>query len=71
MKVAIGKVVEGNVVVEGARLPEGEIVTVLVREADEEGFTLEPEQKADLLASMAEADRGEFAAADVVLQRLR
>jgi hypothetical protein len=70
MQLAIGKVIVGKVVVEGEPLPEGTVVTILAREADET-FEVPPELEADLLASIAEADRGETIAAEQVLQRLR
>ena len=35
MQLATGIVVDGKVVVEGESLPEGAVVTILVREADE------------------------------------
>ena len=70
MQLAIGKVIGGKVVVEGEPLPEGTVVTILAREADET-FEVPPELEADLLASIAEADRGDTIAAEQVLQRLR
>ena len=70
MQFATGTVVGGKIVVEGEPLPDGTVVTILAREADET-FEIPPELEADLLASMAEADRGETVPADEVLQRLR
>ena len=70
MQLATGTVVDGKVVVEGGPLPEGTVVTILAREADET-FEVPPELVAELLASMAEADRGETIPADELLQRLR
>ena len=58
VQLAIGTVVEGKVVVEGESLPEGARVTLLVRGADET-FEVPPELEAELLESIAEADRGE------------
>jgi hypothetical protein len=69
MKIATGKVVGGKVVVEGAPLEEGESVTVLARDA-ENGFTLSPEDEAELLLSIAEADRGETISAKELLAKL-
>lgn len=69
MKVATGTVVGGKVVLEGVSLEEGTSVTVLARD-DEGGFALTPEQEADLLLSIAEADRGELVSAEEVLARL-
>jgi hypothetical protein len=69
MKIATGKVVGGKVIVEGAPLEEGASVTVLARD-DEGGITLSPEEEAELLLSIAEADRGETIPAEEVLERL-
>ena len=69
MKIATGKVVGGKVVVDGAPLEEGESVTVLSRD-DENGFTLSPEEEAELLLSIAEADRGETISGEEVLAKL-
>jgi hypothetical protein len=68
MRVTKGKVVNGNIVVEGESLPEGSSVTVLV--TDEDGFTLTEEEENLLLEAMAEADRGEFISAEDVLKRI-
>ena len=69
MKVATGKVVGGKVVLEGVALEEGTSVTVLATD-DDGGYTLTPDQEADLLLSIAEADRGELVSAEEVLARL-
>jgi len=45
-------------------------VTVLAPEGDET-FELSPEEEAKLLATIAEADRGEIASASHVLQQIR
>ena len=59
MQVATGTVINGKVVLEGVPLPEGAVVTVLTRGADEE-FSLSEAQEDELLAAMAEIERGEF-----------
>ncbi len=69
MKIATGKVVGGKVVVDGAPLEEGASVTVLARD-NESGFILSAEEEADLLLSIAEADRGETVSAEEVLEKL-
>ena len=46
------------------------MVTVLSREADET-FELDAEAEAELLESLAEADRGELIPAEQVLAKLR
>src|SRR5882672_12450797 len=56
MKIATGKVVGGKVVIDGVFLEEGTSVTVLARDV-ENGFTLSPEEEAELLLPIAEADR--------------
>jgi hypothetical protein len=68
MKIATGKVVGGKVVVDGEALEEGALVTVLSRNGD--GFTLSPEEEAELLLSIAEADRGETISSEEVLAKL-
>ena len=69
MRVATGKVIDGRVVVEGAAFDEGSVVTVLARD-DDETFELAPDQEAELLAAIAEAERAEFTSADQLLQKL-
>ena len=64
-----GKAVGDRVVVEGVALDEGTSVTVLARD-DDEGFTLSAEEEAELLLSIAEADRGETISGEEVLERL-
>ena len=70
MQLATGTVVGGKIVVEGEPLPEGAVVTILAREADET-FEVPPELEAELLESIAEADRGETISADELIERLR
>ncbi len=70
MQLLTGTVVAGKIVVKGEPLPEGTVVTILAREADET-FDVPPELEAELLESMAQADRGETLSADELLQRLR
>ncbi len=69
MGIVTGTVVEGKVVVEGLDLPEGSALTVLTRDSDDE-VHLSPEEEADLLEAMAEADRGETISADELFARL-
>ena len=70
MRIASGRVVSGNIVVDGEPLPEGAVVTILTRDAAEP-FVVDPELEAELLASLAEADRGETIPAAQVLASLR
>jgi hypothetical protein len=69
MQVTTGKVVNGKVVVEGATLPEGTVVAVLSRGA-EEGFMLSTSQEDELLAAMAEIERGDFVGLEELLASL-
>jgi len=59
MQVATGTVVNGKIVLEGVSLPEGAVVTVVARDADE-SFSLTEAQENEFLAAMAEIDRGEY-----------
>lgn len=70
MQVTTGIVVDGKVVVEGDPLPDGTVVTIIARDA-EETFEVPPELEAELLESIAQADRGETLPADEVIERLR
>jgi hypothetical protein len=70
MQLATGTVIGGKVIVEGASLPDGTVVTILAREMDET-FEVPPELEAELAASIAEADRGEAISAAELLERLR
>jgi hypothetical protein len=70
MQLATGTVVGGKIVVEGDPLPEGAVVTVLAREADET-FEVPPELEPELLESLAQAARGETISAEEMLKRLR
>jgi hypothetical protein len=70
MRIATGKVVDGKVVVEGAALVEGATVTVLVREGAET-FEASPEQEAELLMAIGEAEHGEMITGEKLLEGLR
>lgn len=70
MRIATGKVVDGRVVFEGAAFDEGATVTVIARE-DDESFELSPEQEAELLEAIGEAERGEVIGGDELLEGLR
>lgn len=70
MQVATGTVVNGKVVAEGVPLEEGAVVAVLARGADEP-FSLSATQEEELLAAMAEIERGEFVTLDQLLEGLR
>jgi hypothetical protein len=70
MRVTSGKVISGRIVTEGEPFPDGTVVTVLARDADE-SFDLDEEAEAELLLSLAEADRGELIPAEEVLRTFR
>lgn len=70
MQFTTGTVVGGKVVVEGVPLVEGSVVAVLSREP-EEPFSLSSEDEDELLAAMAQIERGDFISADELLESLR
>ena len=70
MKLATGTVVGGKIVLEGQPFPEGMVVTVLAKESGDT-FEVPADLEAELIESLAEADRGETITADELLQRLR
>ena len=69
MQVATGTVVNGKVIVEGVPLQEGALVAVVARGADEP-FSLSVTQEEELLAAMAEIQRGEFITLEQLLAEL-
>jgi len=69
MQVATGTVVDGKVVVEGVPLQEGALVAEVTRGADEP-FSLTAAQEDELLAAMAEIQRGEFVTLEQLLAEL-
>ena len=70
MQIASGTIIDGKVIVEGLSLPEGTVVTVLAR-GDEIAARLPPQQEAELLDALDEADREEGISADELFARLR
>ena len=62
-------VVNGKIVVEGVSLAEGAVVAVVTRGADE-SFSLTEAQENELLAAMAEIERGEYVTLEELLQSL-
>lgn len=70
MQVALGTVVNGQIVVEGVPLVEGAVVAVVSRGPDER-FALSAEDEAELVAAIAEVERGEFISADELLESLK
>ena len=70
MKVATGRVVEGKVVLEGAPLAEGAVVTVVARE-EADTFDVSPEDERALLEAIAQADRGQVVSWERLREQLR
>ena len=68
MQVASGKVVHGQVVVEG-ELPEGADVMLLTLDG-EETFEVDAELEAILLESIAQGQRGETISAEELLREM-
>jgi hypothetical protein len=65
-----GKVVDGKVIVNGALLPEGAHVTILLPE-DEKPFDLDPDMEAELEESVAQIERGEYVTWEVLREELK
>ena len=70
MKLLSAKIVDGHLDVPEGTLPEGVHVTVLVPE-DESGLELTEAQQDELVAAVAEADRGEGSDGWQLLDELR
>ena len=70
MQITTGTVVGGKVVVEGVPLLEGSIVAVLSRELDKP-LELSAQDEEELLAAVAEIERGEFISPEELLKSLR
>ncbi len=69
MQVATGTVIDGKVVVEGVKLPEGMVVTVFAKDA-EALVRLPPHLQAELEDALAEADREEGVSAEALFESL-
>lgn len=70
MRVTPGTVVSGQVVLDDPSLADGMDVWVISRDRDED-VHLSPEERAELEAGIAEADRGETISGDEFFARLR
>lgn len=70
MLITTGRVHDDMIQLDGESLPEGAIVTVLTNEGDET-FELGPEQEAQLLAAIGEAERGQVISDSQLLQKIR
>lgn len=69
MQIATGTVIDGKIVLEGVPLAEGAVVTVVIRGADE-SFALSEAEEDELLAAMAEIERGEYVTLEDLLRSL-
>ena len=70
MIITTAKVDNGVIHVDSKDLPDGTTVTLLAREGDET-FDVDAAQESELLAAIAEADRGEMISASTLLDQLR
>lgn len=70
MLITTSKVNNGVIQIDSKDLPDGTTVTLLAHEGDET-FELNPAQEGELLAAIAEAERGEFISAFEVLNKIR
>ena len=70
MQVESGTLIGGKVVMESLYLPEGTAVTIIAR-GDEAVVKLSPQEEAELLAALDEADREEGVPAEEFFARLR
>jgi len=70
MQVVTGTVVEGKVVLEGASLPEGTVVTVIAKDT-ETTVRLPPALQAELEDALDEADREEGISGEELIEKLR
>jgi hypothetical protein len=69
MQFATGTVVNGKVELKGVALPEGAVVAVVARGADEP-FVLTPEDEEELVAAIAEIERDEYVSLEQLLDSL-
>ena len=69
MQVATGTVVNGKIVLKDVPLEEGAVVAIVTRGADEP-FSLTYDEESELLAAMAEIERGEFIPLEDLLRSL-
>ena len=68
MRITKGKVLDGQVIVEGDPLNEGSTVTILV--SDETTFRLNAEDEAALLQAIAEADQNDLISSEDVIKKI-
>jgi hypothetical protein len=70
MQIVTGTVVGGKIVLEGASLPEGTVVTVLAKDS-EATVRLPPSLQAELEEALDEAEREEGISGDELLEKLK
>jgi hypothetical protein len=70
MQLTTGTVIDGKIVVQGPPLAEGAVVAILSKEP-KAPYTLTAADEDELLAAVAEIDRGEFLSAKALLDSLR
>jgi len=70
MRIASGRVKDGKIVVEGVDLEEGSRVTVLAPDG-ESAFDVTEDERRKLLAAIEEADHGEWASGEQLIDELR
>jgi hypothetical protein len=70
MKVAIGRVLDGKVIVDGEPFAEGSVVTVILHD-DDEAFGVSPVEENVLLRAIAQAELGEVVSWENLRERLR
>jgi len=70
MQVVTGTVVGGKVILEGASLPEGTVVTIFAKDTEAK-VHLPPALQAELEEALEEADREEGISGDELLEKLR
>ena len=68
MRISKGKVLDGQVIVEGDPLNEGSTVTILV--SDETTFRLNAEDEAALLQAIAGADQNDLITGEDVIKKI-
>jgi hypothetical protein len=69
MKIATGKIIAGQIIVEGASFDEGSTVTVISVDVDD-GFELPPDQEEALLKAIQQADSDDTISAHELLTSL-
>ncbi len=69
MRMSTGKIVDGQIVVEGVEFAEG--ATVIILEPDDEPVELTAEQEAELEEAIAEIERGEWITPEELFAQMR